>query len=227
MAKTKTVRFAAGKPDEPFSGLWRLVVSKNEVYIGASGQSMGIFKVSLHQSGVWVLAVNKQSGATFQDGNRRAKQWNRPLEHVKGVTRGPSILIPRTTLGSRSLMEKEKTKTAVWIEAPEEGELVEFSIYFVRGNTKTNWNRNEKIIADLGMSSGDRVILLASTQQSPPDFLATCEKLLHENVFGSSNPSGLIEGSFLWVTKSQDKLAIPMIVDLPVPLKYTGNALQV
>lgn len=227
MAKTKTVRFAAGKPDEPFSGLWRLVASKNEVYIGASGQSMGIFKMSLHQSGVWVLAATKQSGAVFQNGNRRAKQWNRPLEHVKGVTRGPSILVPRTTLGSRTLIEKEKSKKAVWIESPGEGELVEFSVYFVRENTKTNWNSNETVIADLGMTGGDRVVLLASTEQSPPNFLATCEKLLQENVFGSSNPSGIIEGSFLWVTQSNDNLSVPMIVDLPVPIKETESAIQV
>lgn len=227
MAKTKTVRFAVGTPSEPFSGLWRLVVSRDDVYIGASGLMMGVVKISLHKSGVWVLAATKQSGAAFDNGNRRAKQWNRPSEHVKGVTRGPSILVPRTTLGSRLLMEKEKSKKATWIAAPGEGELTEFSIYLVKENTKTAWNSNETVIADIGMMGGERVVLLASAQQSSPDFLATCEKILQENAFYCSNPSDVVEGSFLWVSQSQDKFSVPILVDLPVPIKKNENTIQV
>jgi len=148
MAKNKIIRFAAGNPNEPFSGLWRMVVSKNDVYLGI-GQTMGIFKVSLHESGVWILAATKESGVTFQNENRRAKQWNRPLEHAKGITRGPSIIVPRTSLGSRAIKEKEKSKKAFWFRGPEKGELVEFSLYFVKGKSKTNWASDETVIADI------------------------------------------------------------------------------
>lgn len=91
MPKPESVRFASGCVDKPYSGVWRLVVKNDDVFLGASKESMGIFKVSLHQSGVWVLAATQQSGATFQGGNRRAKRWERPLPHKVGVTRGPSV----------------------------------------------------------------------------------------------------------------------------------------
>ena len=218
-----TIRFAAGKPDESFSGLWRLVVSKNDVFIGASGQSMGIFKISLHESGVWVLAATEQSGATFENGNRRAKRWNRPLEHTQGVTRGPSILVPHTSLGSRRLTTREKRKKAVWYAGPAARECVEFTIYFVEPETATRWNADETVIGELGLASGGRVVLLASVRPSASDFLATCEKILSENVFGMSNPDGFKEGSLLWVTESRDQLAVPLIVDLPVPIRKTDG----
>jgi len=220
MARNKTIRFAVGQPNEAFSGMWRLIISKNEVYIGASGNSMSSFKISLHNSGIWVLAATKQSGGTFENENRRAKQWKCPVEHVKGVTRGPSILVPRTTLGSRTLSEKEKHKKAIWYAAPKDGELVEFSVYFVEPDINANWN-DKTIISEGAMKNGTNVVLLGSTVPSPPDFLATCEKLLRENVFRTKNPDGIIEGSFLWITESPGQLSIPLFVDLPVPIKHT------
>ena len=143
MPKSRTIRFASGQPEESFSSIWRLVTVGDDVYIGASKAAMGVFKISLHKSGVWVLAATEQSGATFEDGNRRAKQWNRPLEHVKGVTRGPSIVVPHTTLGSRPLMAEEIGKKILWYRAPENGESVEFSIYFVEPETETRWSSGD------------------------------------------------------------------------------------
>lgn len=219
MGKKKTIRFCVGTPEEPFSGVWRLVTNGNDVYLGASGQSMGIFKVSLHQSGVWTLAATKQSGATFQDGNRRAKKWNRPLEHAKGITRGPSIIVPRTSLGSRKIAAKEKGKNAIWFDTPGEGEHVEFSIYFVSEHASTKWNADEVEIANIGTKSGDRVILLASKKRSPKDFIGTCEKLLRDNVFGVDKLEGIIESSFLWICESRDELSIPLLVDMPLAFR--------
>ncbi|MFQ5801995.1 MAG: hypothetical protein ACE5JQ_03745 [Candidatus Methylomirabilales bacterium] len=223
MAKDQTIRFAAGTPDKPFSGVWRLVASKNDVYLGASGNSMSIFKISLHSSGIWVLAATEQSGATFENGNRRAKKWNRPLEHASGVTRGPSVFVPHTSLGSRALASKEKQKKVVWYAGPVKGQSVEFSVYFVDSDAKSNWNADETTLADVVLASGDRVVLLASARPSPSDFLETCEKLLRENVFGMRNPGNFREGSFLWITQSRDRLAVPLIVDLPVPIKESSE----
>ena len=107
MAKSRTYRFGAGDDSHPYSGVWRLVVTDTDVYLGASKTSMGTVKVSLHQSGVWVFAATQQSGATFQNGNRRAKQWAAPAEHSPGVRRGPSVLVPHTFLGARAIAPDE------------------------------------------------------------------------------------------------------------------------
>jgi hypothetical protein len=91
-----SARFAAGSAFALYSGVWRLIVNKNDIYLGASKGAMSSFKVSLHKSGVWVLAATKESRATFEKGNRRATRWLRPSEHAPGVTRGPSIFVPHT-----------------------------------------------------------------------------------------------------------------------------------
>lgn len=184
---------------------------------------MGIFKISLHSSGVWVLAATKQSGATFQGGNRRAKQWNRPLEHLRGVTRGPSILVPHISLGSRKLLPSEADKKVLWFPAPRDGETVEFSLYFVRPGSATSWNSDETIVEVLRMSHGNRLFVLASSRPSPQTFIDTVESLLRENVFRMNDISDFMGGSFLWVAQSQDQLRIPLIVDLPVPVGRTQS----
>jgi len=66
------------------------------------------------------------------------------------------------------------------------------------------------------------VVLLASTKPSPQEFLETCENLIHKNELGISNLNGFIEGSFLWPTQSQDHLAVPILVDLPILVKESG-----
>jgi hypothetical protein len=221
MPKAHTLRFASGSAAAPYSGIWRIVADRDEVYLGASKATMGILKISLHSSGVWVLAATRQSGASFEGGNRRAKQWNRPLEHVHGVTRGPSVLVPRTSLGSRKLIPGDADKKVHWYRAPDEGETVEFSLYFVRPETPTSWSSDETVLDSLRLSHGNRLVVLASARPSPKSFLDTAEKLLRQNVFRLDDVSAFHGGSFLWVTQSQDHLKIPLIVDLPVPLQPT------
>ena len=219
MGKSTTTRFAVGTPDKPYSGIWRFVVSKNDVYIGASKETMGIFKVSLHgDSGVWVLAATAQSGATFENGNRRAKQWNRPLEHAKGITRGPSVVVPHTSLGSRPYKEYER-KQVRWFPAPAAGEMVEFSVYFVEPHTDAVFTDDHTLVSATNFENGGEVALLERILPMTPQYQATCEKLLRENVFRAENVGDVRPNSFLWVSQSQDDYQIPFITDLPVNLR--------
>ena len=222
MPKQRTVRFAVGTPTAPFSGVWRVVANKDDVYIGPTRAMMAIAKLSLHKSGVWAYSATQQSGATFQDGNRRAKQWRRPPEHCPGVTRGPSILVPHTSLGSRPMLPDEPSGGVIWHNPPARGELVHFSLYFVKPDTPTKWASHEVELAALPLRSGERIVLLGSTEPAPSDFMETVERLLRENVFGISDMSGYYGGSFLWATESRDHLKIPIFTDIPVPLKETG-----
>ena len=218
MARPQTFRFAAGSLEAPFSGVWRLVVNGNDVFLGASKGSMSVFKNSLHQSGVWVLAATQQSGATFERGNRRAKRWSRPLDHVAGVTRGPSVFVPHTSLGSRPLSPDERNPEILWYQAPGDRETVEFSLYFVKPGVATKWNTNETELAQCPAADGSRVFLLASSGESPADFEEACEKMLRENVFRIDDPSEFLGGSLLWITESRDEYKVPVIVELPVPI---------
>lgn len=110
LAKRKTIRFSAGTPGSPYSGMWRMVIKGDDVYLGFSRETMGNIKVSLHQSGVWTLSATQQSGWTFPDGNRRAKRWTRPIEEPDGVGRGPVILVPYNFIGERRISDKERKK---------------------------------------------------------------------------------------------------------------------
>ena len=218
MAKPRTVRFAVGSPEAPFSGVWRFVVYKSDVFLGASKASMSIFKVSLHQSGVWVLAATQKSGATF-GGNRRAKRWTRPSNHVAGVTRGPSVFVPHTSLGRRPLFPGEGDPDVVWYQAPGDHETVEFSLYFVAPGVATNWSTGETELAQCVAANGTRVCLLGSIRESSTAFEETCERLLRENVVRMDDPGGYLGGSFLWITESRDDYKVPVIVDLAVPVR--------
>lgn len=176
MPKPQTVRFASGASTAPYSGVWRVVADRSDVYIGTHKQAMGLMKLSLHSSGVWVFAATKQSGAHFADGNRRGKQWTRPLEHAHGITRGPSILIPYTSLGARKVMPAEVGKKLHWYRAPQPGETVEFSLYL--GSTPILWTvwlrlqifdpagRLYDAFAGCGTSPGNRTRRLAPHPES-------------------------------------------------------------
>jgi len=222
MPKPESVRFASGCADRPYSGVWRLVVKNDDVFLGASKESMGIFKVSLHQSGVWVLAATQQSGATFQSGNRRAKRWERPLPHKVGVTRGPSVIVPNTSLGARTLPPNEK-KEILWYPPPPVNGYVEFSLYFVEKGAHTKWTEGETLLAEFELKNGGKVVLLASAKSMPTGFHETVEKLLRENILRMDDPTGFKYGSFLWIAESKDHLAVPLLVDIPVHVKAKGN----
>jgi hypothetical protein len=131
--------------------------------------------------------------------------------------------VPRTSLGSRKLLPGDADKKIHWYRAPEEGETVEFSLYFVRPGTPASWNSDETVVHILRLSHGNRLVVLASARPSPQSFLDTAEKLLRENVFRMNDVNAFHGGSFLWVTQSQDDLKLPLIVDLPVPLQPTIN----
>ena len=175
---------------------------------------MGVFKISLHQSGVWVLAATAQSGATFEGGNRRAKQWNRPLEHAEGVTRGPSIFIPHTSFGHRKYKVSE-SKAVHWFPAPLPGEVVEFSIYFVVEDGELRYENDLSVIKTATLRSGGAVVLLAGTRRASKEYLSTCENLLRKNVFRVDDVRKINSHSFLWVTENNEHPNVPIITDLP------------
>ena len=92
-------------------------------------------------------------------------------------------------------------------------------MYFVDEGAITRWRSGETVLAECPLANGGNLTLLASVRPSTAEFTATVESLLKNNVVGMSDPSSLINGSLLWVLESRDELAVPIIVDLPVPIQ--------
>jgi len=217
MGKSSTIRFAVGTADRPYSGVWRFVVNKNDVYLGASKETMGIFKISLHAS-VWVLAATEQSGATFENGNRRAKQWSRPLEHAAGITRGPSILVPCTSLGHRPYTVNEH-KQVHWFPSPNVGEVIEFSVYFIEQDATMVCTDDHTIVTETSLEKGGTVALLQRALPASQQYLSKCEKRLRENVFRVDDVRNIFNHSFLLFSESEDDPRVPIVTDLPINLR--------
>ena len=219
----QSIRFAAGSPAAVFSGIWRLVTQRDDVYLGASKASMRVLKISLHKSGVWTFAATTQSGMSFENGNRRAKRWTAPNPFAPGLVRGPSIVIPRTSLGSRPMPPDEPHGGVTWIPAPAMGQTAEIVMCFVDPGCALPIRQGETVLCDFLLANGRRVVLLASTRPSPSEFLRTVEGLLQRDKVPMQDLSGYIGGSFLWVTESGDDMKVPLIVDLPVSVMEKSN----
>ena len=218
MARDQIVRFAVGSPDTPYSGIWRLVVRKNDIYIGASRNSMQTIKISLHESGDWIVAGTTQSGVRLRDGNRRAKQWNRPKEHASGVTRGPSILIPIASAFPRRITKSQLMKPIEWCSPPSSGEMVDFAIYFIKQRSEAQFGSNHTIVWEGGLANGEAVMLLVSAPSLTREFKSYFSQLLKDYEFPISDPDALEDESFIYFTQSYvANFELPVICDLPVP----------
>lgn len=216
MPKPKKIRFAAGTPGAPFSSVWRIIVVNNDVYLGAPKALMQLMKISLHKSGVWVLAATQESHETFDNGNRRLKRWLRPIEHTPGITKGPSIFVPHTSLGSRPLSPDETFHNVIWYDGPQAGETVHFSLYFVKPNAVTNWSPEDTILAECPLTDGGHVILHASKIKIPAELYASYERDIRENVLTMSDPTKFAGGSMVRYMESTDQFKVMIMVDLPL-----------
>src|SRR5215204_3325730 len=90
-----TLRFAAGSPKRPNSGVWRLWTHGSDTYLAAR-IAAHLFKLSMHKSGQWISAFTSQSGVVVdkETGSRRHRTWTRPLEFTPGWVQGPALVIP-------------------------------------------------------------------------------------------------------------------------------------
>ena len=218
MPKHHGIRVAVGEPNAPFSGVWRFIVRNDDVYIGSSKASMGTVKVSLHASGVWVLSATQRSGLAFEDGNRRARKWTRPPPDASGLTRGPSILIPHTSVGAsrRSLIEDSKNVT--WLRAPVYGQAVEITVFFVEPGSSMAWPHSPVVIAERLLKSGRKILLTACTRPLPNNVAREVEDYLQKATLLTPGPREGVAAQLLWCRESGDALRTPFIFDLPVPV---------
>ena len=88
------LRFAAGSPKRPNSGVWRLWTRGSDTYL-AVRIAAHVFKLSMHKSGQWISAFTSQSGVVDPaTASRRHRTWTRPPEFTPGWVQGPAVVIP-------------------------------------------------------------------------------------------------------------------------------------
>jgi hypothetical protein len=216
----KTLRFAVGSPWAPFSAVWRLVGGKDP-FLGCYRQGMGLFKISIHPDDT-LFGFTAQSGVKFEHGSRIDKAWPRPPEFHPGWTLGPSILVPRTSIGARALRE-DLHPTTSWVRAPREGEAVFFRVVLEAPGGAPDGAIMEPGQVALGSvkerRSGGEVWVIAGRRPLTPEFRSTCEGILADpanrmELVGAPNPDRP-PGSLLWVNRDDVQ---PRIVDLPAPI---------
>ena len=218
MSKQDSVRVAVGTSSAPFSGVWRFIVRHDDVYIGSSKTSMGSVKFSLHASGVWVLAATEQSGLTFEQGHRRAKSWVRSSADSSGLTRGPSILVPHTSLGARRRSLTDDSENVTWLKAPSKGEAIEITVLFVNHSQPVSWTDGRTVIAERVLKNGERMVLTTCSRLLPSSVEAEIEQYLRSATLNTPGPQEGMAAQLLWCRESGDAIRTPFIFDLPVPV---------
>ena len=223
MPTRPTLRFASGSSKEPYSSIWRVTAdnAKGDVYISWSKKTADTTKVSLHESGIWRYAATKESGVTFEGGDRVISRWTRPPEHVSGVTRGPGILVPHTSVGSRTLFSEDLSPKVKWVRPPGIGEAVEFDIYFLEATApRDRWGMSE-IIGSLNLAHGRSVWVVASVRTDLPPLVFQCsEDLLRQYAAIHSSLDNFAGGSMIQTRYSEDALKTPVFIDLPQTARY-------
>ena len=96
------IRFAVGSLTGPRSPTWRVWSAKNtaDVYL-APRKNAGTAKISLHESGSWSDSYIKVEDARRwygPDASRHIDLWQRPPDLHAGLTRGYTVIVPRTEL---------------------------------------------------------------------------------------------------------------------------------
>ena len=96
------VRFALGTAEGPRSTVWSIKGAKkfDDVYIGPR-DSMGVAKLSLHQSGIWRRAFTSEEALRRDlpdDQDRVMNRWDLPQPIEDGWLHAVSISIPVTSI---------------------------------------------------------------------------------------------------------------------------------
>ncbi len=188
--------------------------------MGCYRQGMAILKISIHPNDT-LFGLTAQSGAKFESGSRIDKAWPRPPEFHPGWTLGPSVLVPRTSIGARALLEDLRPPTA-WVPAPEEGEVVYFRVVLETPGGAPDGAIMEPGQVALGSVKerrlGGDVYVITGRRAMTDEFRFECERIL-------ADPANQVElrpipdpptGSFLWVNRDDIQ---PQVIDLPMPIR--------
>ena len=132
----RELRFAVGTPMGPSTNSWKLWVRRKDAYV-ACRDNFREFKVSLHASGTWRVAVTETALRSRPDlvpaGNDRAlKKWRPPIADTPAII-AFQIVVPRESLYlPPSQRAAWPTKVVFTEPSPDADDLTVVSVVVVR-----------------------------------------------------------------------------------------------
>ena len=123
------IKFAIGGQDNIQSWIWRMWVARDDVYLGAKN-AFKVFKVSLHESGIWRIAFTSDLNREDNQSDRAIVKWNKPGEFTLGWT--PSIGILISSIDAKRPFKKIPVidPAIEWFPPPEKNNKLVFKVLF-------------------------------------------------------------------------------------------------
>ena len=171
LKSTRTeVRFAAGRPYGRHSRIWRLWLTKSEVYF--SGRtSAGVYKVSLHSQRdnsvppAYQLSLTSEFAsdlvATHElpKGTRHMAKWTRQGPDSLGRYFAVKLLLPEAGFALGSV---PPTKLITWLGEPQQGSTIELRFLFApKEAAEARRHGDGAKVVEWTLTNGDILLMLA------------------------------------------------------------------
>ena len=187
-----TLRFAVGTRTEARSSVWRLWVTRDDVYLAV--RMMGQYlKVSLHESGDWRIAwtANRDLKEELR-ADRIIRRWRRPPEFTPGWTQGPSVVIPATSLQRPLPAHVDEGAKVVWHRPPKPGKKLQFMILISRPGARITSVRfpglSFQTVGQIKLTNGNRVWLVAVEGDLPESESKEAEQIVTATKLRADSP---------------------------------------
>lgn len=124
------VRFGVRGLHSKVSASWRLWAVGDDVYVAAR-RIAGIFKLSLHASGIRRVAFTAESGMKNPESEERLiRKWPSPIEFSAGWKVGAAVVVPYVSIERPLKGYTTNDDDVIWIAAPEAGQQAVVFILF-------------------------------------------------------------------------------------------------
>jgi len=164
-----SIRFGVRNNELLHSATWKLWTEdsggNSEIYLACRALG-GELKASMHQSGNWHIAFNKNTyeekvqGVVPRLDSRFTDQWPRPTEFADGITLAFRIVTPHSAVSSNT--EIRNDNKIIWVSAPPDGKALEIDICITKPNlTVSNWpgknSMQTELIGSFVLNNGETV----------------------------------------------------------------------
>lgn len=182
MPEKNAIRFCVGTPGGPRSAVWRLFVTRDDVYVFFRKLTDQV-KVSLHETGDWQMAVDynyvmRTDNPALVDGGRIFEKWRRPAERTPGVTIAMRLFIPSTAVNIPPGVQDEppdeqghrRWETRL-VTPPPSGWFTVVTVAFTNQQMTERWpgrSQGTNPIGRLILPNGEQVWLVAHETETLP-----------------------------------------------------------
>jgi hypothetical protein len=229
----EAIRFAVGTPADVRSWVWRMWAHRDEIYIRAR-DALTVFKVSLHNSGVWRIAFVADLERDDAASDRVITRWKKPGEFAPGWT--PSVGIVVSWVHPRQPFRQKPTddKRVRFYAPPKPGNRLLFKVLFSRsGGSEADLARitrdGDQLVARLEKRNGEVAWLVLREDALQPvedekirDVMAKTK--IHLQPGSSANA---LIGSRALLVVAADSPGVadqPTILDIPLGMENVESA---